>query len=133
MRILLTPQIKEKIRELVGYAHANSIGLADMHRRVGNANIPPIGDNPKHTMDIPEGVRVTYSVEQHMLGMCRHISLSVLGDERVVHPAAALAICELFGFVPAEGEALSFRSFEHIWKEEFAPGRFAINLLQKIK
>lgn len=124
MRVLISAQIKKKIQEILDYAESNPIGLSETH-------CPSPLDTSKRTVDIPEGIRCTFSIEHHMIGLCKRLSLSVINQKDMVHPAAALALCELFGFKRSE-DRLTLKEIDHIWREELDPGLFVINLLQKI-
>jgi hypothetical protein len=73
----------------------------------------------------PGGYRVAFSFEEQPIGLCSHLSISVMGRKRkgmMPSPEAVEMICEEFGvpFPPLRG-----------WTEEFEPGEYAINLVSK--
>jgi hypothetical protein len=75
----------------------------------------------------PGGYRVAFSFEEQPIGLCSHMSISVMGRKRkgmMPSPEAVEMICEEFGvpFPPLRG-----------WTEEFEPGEYAINLVSKWK
>lgn len=74
---------------------------------------------------IAMGYRAAISFEQQPAGLIRHLSISVDGKPGAMpNPAAVEMIAKEFGFddfPPTHGR---------IWSEEWAPGEFAVNLVQ---
>lgn len=79
---------------------------------------------PSVHVELPGGFRAAISFEEQPAGLCRHLSVSIDNpDPRypVPHPVAFEMIARAFGFdLPVMGR---------IWREEFAPGEWAINLI----
>lgn len=68
--------------------------------------------------------RVAFSFEEQPSGIVRHLSVSVKDGRKLPHPIAVERLCQAFGFKnfpPEDGG---------IWREEFDPGRWAINVAE---
>jgi hypothetical protein len=69
---------------------------------------------------------VTLSLEVgHPCGTCRHMSMSVVRDGRVPHPAAVWMVARELGF---SGELQSC----NVWPEQLSDGGTAINVAQPV-
>lgn len=128
-----TTEVDDRIKEVVKYAEDHRIDFAEMVRS-GMEGRVPIGEDPKRVVQIPVAVRVVFSIEsQPKLGWYRHISISTMRN--TIHPNVAFIILEKFGFEnrKEKGETPSYTDVDRAWKEEFLPGRFAINFIQRMK
>lgn len=100
-------------------AIAGHIGTLDLKDR-------PIGFRPKaQSVDLPRGFRCYFCFEQQPTGVYRHLSVSVDNPKKIPHPAAMDMIAKEFGlsgFPPNETGK--------IWREEFEPGHYAVNVIE---
>lgn len=70
---------------------------------------------------------VTFSIENgHPAGTCRHMSMSIMRDGRVPHPAGVWMVAEEMGF---SGGLEACR----VWIEDLSDGGKAINIVQPIR
>jgi hypothetical protein len=82
---------------------------------------------PSEHVIVPCGYRVAISFEEQPAGLCRHVSISIEdADPRypLPNPHAVAMIASACGFKswpPNPGR---------MWREEFAPGQWAINVLE---
>lgn len=68
--------------------------------------------------------RVAFSFEEQPAGVCRHLSVSCLRPGKLPAQPVVAMVAEAFGFAsfpPAEGL---------IWVEEYAPGEYAVNVVE---
>jgi hypothetical protein len=75
-------------------------------------------------MIFPGGYRAAFSIEEQPLGLCTHLSVSVMNRSKkgaMPSPEAVKMIADAFG-VP-------FPDAAHVWMEEFDPGEYAINIV----
>ena len=77
---------------------------------------------------IPEGYTANISFEEQPVGICKHLSIGFENSPgKMPHPLAVQIVADMFGMKwkadePWEGS--------RIWMEEFAPGEFAINIVE---
>jgi hypothetical protein len=121
--LFLGEKEKEAIARLIDFAEKNRLSLEYMKSLMAGDRIPP-GDNPDYACHITDGYRIVYTIEQHPLFFCRHISISVDDPEKLPSPPAVELIMKEFGFRGGINECLN------VWIEEI-PGVKAINALQK--
>jgi hypothetical protein len=135
MRVLLIDQAtQDRIKRAIGRAARRPIPLAVIR---ACAIEFPATDQPLHLRDrkpsgikrpeahhvfIPFGFRASFSIEEQPSGMVRHLSVSVDegSEQRMPNPMQFAQIAEEFGF----------RHFDQHWNEEFAPGRWAVNVVE---
>jgi hypothetical protein len=114
MRALeLNPKVHERIAEVKAYAEVHRETMADMMRRMNKEGCAP-GDNPQHVVNIFDGFKVVYSIEQQAFGWCHHISISVDTrdpEKKLPHPVAAKIILQLFDL--KWGEEIQFKNNEN--------------------
>ena len=67
------------IRRVIDHAARNVISRDRLQRTIAGEE-KPVGDNPDFACVIPVGYRCVYSLEEQPLGVCRHLSISVLGE-----------------------------------------------------
>jgi hypothetical protein len=69
---------------------------------------------------------VTFSIETgHPVGVCRHMSMSIMREGRVPHPAAVWMIAAELGFIGAMENCTT-------WMEDLSDGGKAINVVQPL-
>jgi hypothetical protein len=80
--------------------------------------------NMAHTIHLPIGYRVTYTLEDQPIGRIEHISISVTRPGKMPNPVAVEMILEEFGMRPLADS-------DSMWIEAFEPRREAINIAQR--
>ena len=77
------------------------------------------------SVPIPMAFVVTYSIEYNHPGgrTARHMSMSVMRDGRVPHPAGVWMVCEELGFHGSLRECT-------VWLEDLSDGGSAVNVVQ---
>lgn len=128
--LILNPETREKISALKEHAEANIVPFSVMKERAEayakGSDHPGDGYNDEFTIEIPECYRVTYTQEEHPMGLCHHISVSI--PDKGKHPSmnAFAALCMAFGFYYDP-------SNETTWPEVLPSGRVAINHVCKVE
>lgn len=140
---------KEKLAKLREYAKHNIFSLEQLRLRESP------GDNPNHCVILPVDFRVVFSheMQQHPLGLCRHLSVSVSREKRVPNEFSMEIIAQELGFrnnfrtvfneyirggkeytfdgifgdprIMLAGKAL-------IWSEKFSHSGLAISFMEKV-
>ena len=96
-RALVIDQIAKKdIERVIKYAFVHKIPIETMRKMVSGEVVAP-GYSPNYSCEIFQGYRVVLSIEEHPMGWCRHISISVDGGMLPSIEATKLIIKE-FGF-----------------------------------
>ena len=106
--LILGPEERERIAAVTTHAHANVIPLARLELIVQGTQAPYY--TPDILAEIPVGFRVLYAIEEQPVGLYRHLSASVDGEDRWPHPAAVEAILAAFG-MPALAQSAA------VWRE----------------
>lgn len=88
---------KKAVARVVKYAFDNKIERETLEKMV-KKEVAPVGDSPEYTCYLFDGFRVVFSIENHPMGWCRHISISVNSTVKVPSIEAAKMIMEEFGF-----------------------------------
>lgn len=95
MRVLyIDEDVKNDIRCVVDYAQANFLTLDQVKTRVENGE--PIGNDRRFNCMIPDGYKVTFSIEQQSFGWTKHISVSVTDRTKMPNPAAVKLLMQEF-------------------------------------
>lgn len=120
--LVLTPDSRNEIATAIEHARKNPTSLDDLKKiqQGGTA----VGDQDGFTVEIPFGFRVVYSIEQHPIGWCHHISISVDRIGSYPHEQAALEIIKLYGIDCEYGHWNAF------WVDEESQ---SVNFVMKIK
>ncbi len=134
--LIIGPVERAAIHDLRERAAANKLDMYQMNARAigrgppSDITLAERGDRsgfPDLTISLPTGYDVTLTIEQHPGGVwCRHMSVSVDRYGKLPHARAVEMLMQEFGFVHQNLNELPF------WKEEFGPGRFAINVLEPL-
>ena len=111
------------IRRVIDHAARNVISRDRLQRTIAGEE-KPVGDNPDFACVIPVGYRCVYSLEEQPLGVCRHLSISVLGEGGAPNEAAVEMLATEFGFRGG------LEDMAHVWTEPVSAGKIAVNLLQ---
>jgi hypothetical protein len=118
--------IQEELKHPLSLSDVTSKGLNDDRITLSLAERQPGFERPQSShIILPGGYRCALSFEAQPIGLCSHLSISVMGRPKkgmMPSPEAVQMICEEFG-VPFHAN--------RTWMEEFAPGEFAINLVSK--
>lgn len=131
MRVLaITPEVSALIKEQIKYAEDHRLTIDQLKLMMSN-DLHPIGDTVEHVLDIPDGFRVVYSIDEQPSGLMRHISISIPISDKGPHPAAINMIIHEYGF---KGNALEKDSNLHCYIEDIPDNRrIAINVMQLYK
>ena len=133
--LMINDEIRQDIKKLIKTAEDNIVPMFEMNQngelKLGDPN--PIGDNSEHVMDIPNGYRVVFSIEDQgegefdgktLLGKCRHISVSVGSPNSAPAMESMDMIIKEFGFSPLYDCI--------VWPEAFGNSAVAINVVEPI-
>lgn len=128
--LLITEQVREEIQAAVLRARARTIPWEQLkpYTIVGDKDKVVLGDRPKgferiesERVLIPNGFRAAISFEEQPAGICRHLSVSVENPTRMPSTDAVRMVAAEFGFKLESGK---------VWTEEFAPGHYAVNVIE---
>jgi hypothetical protein len=125
--LIIDDAVRAKIMALREYSSNNSISaqrLAELSRHDINAGASRF-DFASHTLDLPFGYRVTFTVEQQPIGFCRHLSVSVSTPRKLPAIAVVEMLMSEFGFINRLGKV-------PLWTETFDPGHQAINIIEPL-
>jgi hypothetical protein len=133
--LILGEEEKEKIRALIGLAEQEPHPLTELKRLAeGFDPTDPSSRRDRHinekfTIDLPIGIRVTYTHEFQPIGLCRHMSISVHPPKEDRYPDIPMVtiLMEAFGFMPLNEDRTS------IWLEKYQAGFGAVNVLEPIE
>lgn len=121
--LIMDDQQRETIRGVVAYAEKHVL-TADEIFSIAAGQKPPAGENENRVCVIPVGFVCAFSLEiQPAAGLCRHLSISVLGDGEAPNEHAVQMLASEFGFCG------SFRDWQ-IYLERIAADKVAVNVLQ---
>lgn len=124
MRVLVIDDTAEtEVKRVKEFALARRQSIQEIMRRMNKEDEAP-GDDPQYMMEMRDGWKIVYTVEQHPGGWFHHISISVdPRDQEKPWPAieGVEMILKLFGIGPIKAQA-------HGWTEDTGH-RKAVNLL----
>jgi hypothetical protein len=129
--LVIGPQEKAKIAEVIAYAEAHRIDLARL-RRIVAKEAPFAGQIPGHRLLIPIGYGVTFTIEEHPppIGWCRHISVGLHSDPPALgkgpHQISVQAIMTEFGMQGAKEDC-------HMYLEGEGTEVLSVNVIEKIR
>jgi len=125
--LVLTDTQHADIKRVTDHADVHRYSVQDMFDLMGGRRNPP-GDDPNFVCIIPIGYRCVYTIEQLEEGLCRHLSVSVMGGGSGIGPSpeAVLALMTAFGFTGG------FESLIGMGKEDIGDGALAISVIQKL-
>ena len=123
--LIINDDIKENIAALVANAEMHPVTVDDM-LDLKNGEKKPVGDNWCHTLLLPFGYRIVFSIENWPRGKQRHMSMSVDEDKKLPNMEAVKEIMRLIGY-RSELEKC------YVYLEDIAPNRKAINIIERIK
>jgi hypothetical protein len=73
---------RANIKRVVGHALAHPFSRHLMIRIIEQVDLPA-GERPGFSCSIPDGFRCVFTIEEHPLGWCRHLSVSACDPGRV--------------------------------------------------
>jgi len=143
--IIINEQVKKDIEEVKKRAKKKVFNI-DMMKKLAAGDLPPPGDSPHFRCDVPVGVKVVYTLEEHPLGLCEHISMSSAGLGSVLPIEDVNRILEAYGIdlgFPLEAKPnpdsickIKYEGSENgcvIYQEDMGGGEMAINFIVRIK
>lgn len=96
MRILqIDDETLKDIDKVIRYANKHKFGKHQM-KLIMSGDLKAAGLNPDYVVHIHQGYRVVYSLEEHPIGWCQHISISVERSDKYPHEIAVKMILEAF-------------------------------------
>lgn len=133
----INDEVREQIKRLIQVAENNVVKIYELTKdgKLNPGDVNPIGDNSAHTITIPHGFKVVYSIEDQgegttpdgklLLGKCKHFSMSVMNNTNTVPtPQSVDMVIKEFGFSPL---------YKCIcWTEAPGNGVTAINVLEPV-
>ena len=133
--LIIDEEARSQIREALRIARGNPLRLADLKKiglptKTADVNKPlrlkdrPPGFKRAHQSVIVvlhQGYEVCLTYEEQEVGMIKHISIGVDREGMLPNVHAAAMILKEFG--------MDIMQMLHAWTEEFALGRFAVNIL----
>jgi hypothetical protein len=123
MRVLqIDYETLEDIQKVVKYANEYKFDKHQM-KLIMSGDLKAAGLNPDFVVYIHDGYRVVYSIEEHPIGRCQHISISVDRSNKYPQEFAVKMILEAFGM---SGD---FKKCLDIWLEKETE---SVNILQKV-
>jgi hypothetical protein len=126
--LIIGPAQKADIARLRAHAEAHPVSAIDLVRDMNKPG-KAIGDDPAFVCVVSIGYRCVFSLEhQPVAGLCRHLSMSVLGDGAAPNEEAVKVLAGEFGFT---GDVLDGKGCL-LWIEDIGPRKVAINLVQKV-
>ena len=79
--LLMDDDINQQINDLLVYAELNPFNIEEMVEAQKNKTpIIPKETYDNHVIVLPYDIRVVYTVEEHPIGICKHISISQNGE-----------------------------------------------------
>ncbi|MHA2427334.1 MAG: hypothetical protein ACXADB_04850 [Candidatus Hermodarchaeia archaeon] len=142
--IIINEEVKRDIEKAKERAK-KKVFTADMMQKLASGDLPPPGDSPHFRCDIPIGVKVVYTLEEHPLGLCEHISISSAGLGSVPPAEEIHQILEAYGIdlgftlepKPNPGNFCKIKYEESercvVYQEDMGGGEIAVNFIIKVK
>jgi hypothetical protein len=82
VRVLqIDDDVRGEIKKAIAYAEAHKFTISDL-KSIIKGQMLSAGDDPGFVTYIHDGYRVVYSLEEQLIGLCKHISVSDKGDIR---------------------------------------------------
>lgn len=122
---IINDKLKTQIASLVAYAEENPVSMDELLDTV-NKQAKPVGDFSQHTLNLPFGYRIVYSIEEQPKGKIRHLSMSVNEDEKLPNEFVVREVMKLIGF---KNELENCEVF----LESISLSRQAVNVLEIIE
>jgi hypothetical protein len=121
--LIVTDTERALIRGMIAHAERNVISIERFQRMIIGEE-KPVGDDPDFVCVIPLGYRCVFTLDEQPCGLCRHLSVSVLGQGAAPNPAAVEMLAAEFGFRGGVKDMFA------VWTEPVPPKKVAVNFLQ---
>jgi len=125
--LIIDQEAKKNITRVIKYDFDHKMNTEIMNKLIIGEIVAP-GFSPNYSCEIFNGYRIVFSVEEHPMGWCRHISISVPGGKLPNIEAARLIIKE-FDFENDLEDCIT--RIEKIPDDLFRP--MAIEIIEPIK
>ena len=124
MRILqIDDDTRAEVAKVIAYAKEHRYDK-HMIKLLISRDLKSAGDNPDYLVHIHDGYRVVYTLEEHPIGWCHHMSISIDRSKMYPHEAAVQMIMQLFGMDP------KFENCLAVWPEKETE---SVNIIQESK
>lgn len=124
--LVISETEKANIKRVMAHAESHRISTEQL-KRVIEGTVPAPGRNKYHTVIVPVGYYCVYTEEQQpTLGMCRHLSVAVMGEGQAPNEVAVQMLMTEFGFRGG------FTDLDHIWTEDVSEKKTVVNVLQRV-
>jgi hypothetical protein len=101
--LLMDEDVQKVIKQLIKYAEKNTIDYERMVN-ISKSNIQhPVLNDKNFEAELPNNIRVVFSIEEHPVGMCKHISISQ--DLQLPIYEDILLVLSYFGFKSKLGDS----------------------------
>jgi hypothetical protein len=126
--LIIDATSKKKIDELIKYAEENPLNIEHM-KKLARGMEPPPGDNKNCVCYLNFGYRVVFTIEQHPMGWCKHLSISIAKKEKYPSIEAVTMIMHQFNITGGFNEVKKAFVIPqgHFWVEKEVE---AINIVQ---
>jgi len=94
--LVIDEDAKTRIAALKAHAAKNVVSLDELHKLIETGNV--LGDDESNSIHLYHGFRVVYTLEEHPMGLCHHISISVDTPGKMPNEFSVQAIMDEFGF-----------------------------------
>lgn len=129
--LMITSEVRAALHELrkrVGEAPPTDMQYVMKAMKVPRLKQAHLAQMTKQSLTIPGpwDFCVTYSLEAgHPVGLCRHMSMSIMREGRVPSPEAVQMVARELGF---KGDLAASTG----WTEKLSDGGIAVNLVQQV-
>lgn len=123
---VLGPEEIAELKRVCTYAENNPWSA----ERIKTSDISP-GDDPGHSCVMPVAYRLVFTIEQQpKLGMCRHMSVSVVGKPTVPNEYMLQMVMPHLGFKNESIIQMVKMGQGSVWIENIPDGGKAVNVLE---
>lgn len=113
---------RQKLLELKKYAEEHVMSFDELIKIFAKI-VSPAGDRPEHTLFIPEGFKVVFSIEEQKPGKCRHLSVSVDKEGKLPSVGHVTFLMNILGFQKPMCDCI-------ICLEEIAENHHAVSVME---
>jgi hypothetical protein len=125
--LIIGPDERARIAEVRAFAAGNVIDPKGATEAANRDRAAFRDTMEMHSIVLPHGYAVTYSLEHQQFGLASHVSVSVSESGKMPSPAAVEMILTAFGMAPLDQSV-------GVWVEddESLSGHAAVNVLQRV-
>jgi hypothetical protein len=104
--LIIDSSVKARIAHLKEYADRHRLNLIELKHMMAEKEV--IGDNPLYAVNIPDGFRVVFTIEEQPppMGWSRHISISIPRNTHGPNPFIVNELLTEFGFTALPGQSI---------------------------